>query len=305
MKFLIIVISLLLLTTAQAQVVSEVITSKSEYEYGEPIEITYRLSNKSNTFHAYQGTSTYAVYFEDFSGISLFPNYTTLDDYRDTLWPGEYLEYTWSLDPKLIGLPPISGEQTVSISVLGIRDSVSFQAPQYRGGPMSVYFNEELVDSASADSILAHYNIEIMRADYPSFKLEVNGYPIDSLSQAWQDKNYILEAHFSQRDMIEYIDVIRTNTEQIDSRQVFRLDQNYPNPFNPTTNIPLSLDRPSQTNISVYKITGEFVYEIYDGWLGAGQHYFSFTAPDLASGTYMYKVRVGDQEMVKTMTLIK
>lgn len=210
-----------------------------------------------------------------------------------------------ALDPKLIGLPPISGEQTVSISVLGVHDSVSFQAPQYRGGPMSVYFNEDLVDSASADSILAHYNIEIMRADYPSFKLEVNGYPIDSLSQAWQDNNYILEAYFSQRDMIESIDVIRTNTEQIDSRQVFRLDQNYPNPFNPSTNIPLSLDRPGQTNISVYKITGEFVYEIYDGWLGTGQHYFSFTASDLASGTYMYKVRVGDQEMVKTMTLIK
>ncbi|MBO6793501.1 MAG: T9SS type A sorting domain-containing protein [Balneolaceae bacterium] len=305
MKLLFCVISVLFVSSVQAQVVSEVSTSKSMYEYGEPIEITFTLSNQSDTFHSYQGTGTYSVHFVDFSGISLIPTYTTLDDFRDTLWSGESLEITWELNPEKLGLPPISGTQNITISVLGICDSVSFEAPKYRGGPMSVYFNEEVVDTMMADSILARYNAEILRDDFPSYNLELNGFQIDSLSEVWLEENYILEAHFDQRNDIDAIGWIRTDLEEEDSKLAFKLGQNYPNPFNPSTNIPLTIDTPGQTNISVYKVTGEKVFEIYDGWLGAGAHSFRFEASGLASGTYIYKVVYGNREAVQTMTLIK
>lgn len=305
MKLIFSVLVFLYLSPVQAQITTDIFTSKSEYAYGEPIEISYKISNQSEMYHAYKGTSTYVQHFVEFSGISLFPSYTTLDDYRDTLWPGEALEIIWELDPEKLGLPPISGMQNVSVSVLGICDTVNFVAPTYRGGPMSVYFNEELVDTTIADSILARYRAEILREDFPSYTIKLNGFQIDSLSTAWLEQDLILEVGFEERDNIEFVDWVRTHTETEEPTLAFHLDQNYPNPFNPTTRIPLVLAESGQTNVTVYTATGALVIEIFDGWLPSGRHYFDFRASGLASGTYYYKAIVNEREMIKSMTLIK
>jgi hypothetical protein len=286
-------------------VTKEIYTDKASYEYGEIIQITYSIDNQTNEYHSYKGTGTYSVHFVDFSGVSLIPTATTTDDFRDTLWPGESIEYIWELDPKVLGLPKESGEQSVSISMLGLIDSVSFNAPKYKGGPIQVYFNEEIVDTAEADRILNAYNAEIVRSRFPSYSLIIHGFQIDSLSDAWLADELILEAHFEQRNDIYEISYQRTDNEIEAPLLSFQLLQNYPNPFNPSTTIPFTLQKSGIVDLDIYDLKGALIKSVYRGWLQAGYHTFDFNAERIASGIYFYQLDFEGRSVIKSMTFVK
>lgn len=86
----------------------------------------------------------------------------------------------------------------------------------------------------------------------------------------------------------------------------FSLMQNYPNPFNPSTTIKFSIANESIVSLVVYSITGEKVIDLiqpvnYD----KGTYELSFNASRLASGSYIYTLKAGDQSISKKLTLIK
>jgi hypothetical protein len=83
------------------------------------------------------------------------------------------------------------------------------------------------------------------------------------------------------------------------------LEQNYPNPFNPTTEFAFSLDRATAVTLVVYDIAGREVDRLVERELGAGRHQVSWQPRDLASGTYFYRLRAGDNDAVGKCTLLK
>lgn len=85
----------------------------------------------------------------------------------------------------------------------------------------------------------------------------------------------------------------------------FELEQNYPNPFNPSTTIRFSLEKPSQTIISVYNTIGEKVAVLNDSYMDAGFYTVSFDASSLQSGIYFYELQAGNFRQIKKMMLIK
>ena len=85
----------------------------------------------------------------------------------------------------------------------------------------------------------------------------------------------------------------------------FGLAQNYPNPFNPTTTIPYTLARTEKVRLAVYDLMGKEVAVLVDGIQSAGSHEAQFTATNLTSGIYFYKLETSDQVLVKKMTLVK
>ncbi|KAA3609885.1 MAG: T9SS C-terminal target domain-containing protein [Calditrichaeota bacterium] len=85
----------------------------------------------------------------------------------------------------------------------------------------------------------------------------------------------------------------------------FTLYQNYPNPFNPATKIRFYLDKPSETSIKIYDISGRVVTTIKEGFLNTGFHIVEFNASNFASGIYIYEVSSGQQRLRKKMTLLK
>lgn len=95
----------------------------------------------------------------------------------------------------------------------------------------------------------------------------------------------------------------------------FHLAQNYPNPFNPTTTIEFTLGTPGQTgshrvDLNVYNILGQQVNELVSGTLPAGNHQVTWDGTDdagrqVASGIYLYRLRVGDASQSKKMLLLK
>lgn len=85
----------------------------------------------------------------------------------------------------------------------------------------------------------------------------------------------------------------------------FELRQNYPNPFNPVTNIEYDIPKNSNVKITVFDNAGKEVSVIVNEFKQAGRYTSSFSASNLASGVYFYKIQAGDFTAVKKMTLIK
>ena len=82
------------------------------------------------------------------------------------------------------------------------------------------------------------------------------------------------------------------------------LFQNYPNPFNPTTTISFSLPKTDYVELDIFNISGERVMSLgrpYD----VGQYQIVFDATKFSSGTYIYRLKVGDQIQTKKMILMK
>ena len=98
---------------------------------------------------------------------------------------------------------------------------------------------------------------------------------------------------------------ITTSVENGELPSGVSLGQNYPNPFNPSTTVTYTLDRPSPTELSVYDLTGRIVSTLVDGVQPAGNHEVRFSAADLPTGTYVYRLEVNGQSITRTMTLVR
>jgi hypothetical protein len=85
----------------------------------------------------------------------------------------------------------------------------------------------------------------------------------------------------------------------------FTLSQNYPNPFNPATIIRFSLPVQSFVELRVYNINGEEVALLVNQVKDAGSYDLKFDASGLSSGTYIYRLRAGNQVLTQKMILMK
>lgn len=86
---------------------------------------------------------------------------------------------------------------------------------------------------------------------------------------------------------------------------VFSLNQNYPNPFNPSTTISFSIPKEEFISLNIYNSLGEEVVEILNETKQAGNYEINFTAAELSSGIYFYKIQAGSFIQTKKMTLLK
>ena len=73
----------------------------------------------------------------------------------------------------------------------------------------------------------------------------------------------------------------------------FKLSQNYPNPFNPATTISYSIEKEGNVKINVYNSNGSKVATIMNEHKPARNYTVQFTASNLASGIYMYRLESG------------
>lgn len=85
----------------------------------------------------------------------------------------------------------------------------------------------------------------------------------------------------------------------------FALADAYPNPFNPTTNIRFSLREAGSITLGVYDITGRLVRTLANGSFPAGSHDVTFSAENLPSGTYVYRLQTEAGPVAGTIVLLK
>lgn len=97
--------------------------------------------------------------------------------------------------------------------------------------------------------------------------------------------------------------------------QTFVLKQNYPNPFNPMTTIEFSLgvsddEMMNKVSLDIYNILGRHVKSLVDDILMPGHYSIEWDATDnggqkIATGIYLYRLKVGSELQTKKMLLLK
>ncbi|MFA7228540.1 MAG: T9SS type A sorting domain-containing protein, partial [Melioribacteraceae bacterium] len=81
--------------------------------------------------------------------------------------------------------------------------------------------------------------------------------------------------------------------------------QNYPNPFNPTTMIRFALPKNGHVKLTIYDALGKEVATLINNELAAGSHNIEWTAKNMASGIYLYRIEAGNFVKVNKMLLVK
>jgi len=83
------------------------------------------------------------------------------------------------------------------------------------------------------------------------------------------------------------------------------LYQNYPNPFNPVTTIRYEIPEDGMVTIKIYDILGQEVKTLLNEFKQATRYEVDFNAGGLASGVYIYRMKVNDFITSKKMVLLK
>jgi len=100
----------------------------------------------------------------------------------------------------------------------------------------------------------------------------------------------------------EYSNEVSVEFSQPDS---YLLNQNYPNPFNPSTIISWQLPASNFVTLKIYDVLGNEVASLVKEEKPAGKFEVEFSATDLSSGIYYYKLAAGDFVDVKKLILLK
>jgi hypothetical protein len=85
----------------------------------------------------------------------------------------------------------------------------------------------------------------------------------------------------------------------------YKLFDAYPNPFNPTTTIRYSIPSDGIVELIVYNSIGEEVSELVNEFKSAGNYEIDFSAGDLTSGIYFYRIQTASFVETKKMILLK
>ena len=85
----------------------------------------------------------------------------------------------------------------------------------------------------------------------------------------------------------------------------YELFQNYPNPFNPSTVISYQVPVTGLVTIKVYNILGSEIATLVNEIKQEGSYHINYTAGNIASGTYFYRLQAGEFSSIKKLTFIK
>ena len=86
----------------------------------------------------------------------------------------------------------------------------------------------------------------------------------------------------------------------------YTLKQNYPNPFNPSTTIEFSLPAAETVSLIVYNSLGQEVERLVNQQrMATGTYRLTWTAENLPSGAYFYRLITGNRVQSRKMMLMK
>lgn len=87
--------------------------------------------------------------------------------------------------------------------------------------------------------------------------------------------------------------------------QKFVLLQNYPNPFNGQTSIGFEIPSAGRVELELYDIMGRKIKTLLHEQKNAGQHSYNLTENNLASGTYIVRLKTSDFSKAIKLLLMK
>ena len=163
------------------------------------------------------------------------------------------------------------------------------------GEPVNMGFIELFNPNIGSDSLhISYYAFHFLKKGSFAYEGRISG-------GQW------LEGRINPIQLAQYLEFV-TGSEKESSGVIpegFKLFQNYPNPFNPTTKIKYTLPKPELVKIEVFNLLGQKITTLLNKQIESGSHEVEFTAKNLPSGIYYYRISAGEFQQVKKMVLLK
>jgi len=105
-----------------------------------------------------------------------------------------------------------------------------------------------------------------------------------------------------KRPLSELVGIINAHNDLPNEYMLF---QNYPNPWNPSTTIKYTIAENSTVSIKVYDILGNEIRSLVNEKKPAGNYEITFSAANIPSGIYFYRLQAGNFIETKKMVFLK
>ena len=154
--------------------------------------------------------------------------------------------------------------------------------------------NQSMIDHITVTNELVEDHIEgAQRVENPSY--------IGSYISTTSDHAPVWTRFDFSRSLVSIDDPLS------ESPRSFELNQNYPNPFNPNTNISFTLPERADVSLKVYDVMGRQVATLANNRsFTGGSHTLSFDASTLASGMYIYRLKMDNgMTLSRKMMIVK
>ncbi len=125
---------------------------------------------------------------------------------------------------------------------------------------------------------------------------------IDSYNNKWISgyPNYGI-AIFNENGIVNITSV----DYNFNSTQDFQLYQNYPNPFNPFTKISYQIPQQGFVTLKIFDVLGREIATLVNEEKPEGRYEVNFSSKGIASGVYIYRMKVNDFIESKKMILLR
>jgi hypothetical protein len=294
-----------------------VTTNKTNYSYGEIIEVEVSIYNNTDSTILFHPECVYPVWVR-IKGVEFIEIHSLADWCERYLTKGERETWTYQLNPSTLGFPVSDGEQIIYGSGYSHLDSVKITAPKYYGGIIEVKY-DYVFEKEKRDNFFNSLNASVIKRD----TIE----DIQKIDELWSIKDksidsLVYEQNRSQ-DRFGYVDTYRLFEQgnkvvtSIDKKESipnsYILMNNYPNPFNPSTNIEYTLPTAkAEYNVSlkIYNSLGQLVCVLVNTDQTAGTYKVVWDGRDsngnkMPSGIYFYVLKAGDVKLTKKMILLR
>ncbi len=175
-----------------------------------------------------------------------------------------------------------------------------------------MYCGKELIETSEGEHVLDNVlSIYKLINDVP---IRVGAIESDYMIQDFQILDNGSEESFdillSHNNFFSIYSCQATPNGNLDITPVILNSSNYPNPFNPETTISYHIPKKGNVTVDIYNIKGQKVRSLLKEEQEAGQHSIIWKGHNdqgqkVSSGTYLYRVKSGDEEIVNKMMLVK
>ena len=87
--------------------------------------------------------------------------------------------------------------------------------------------------------------------------------------------------------------------------RAFQLHQNYPNPFNPQTTIRYELPVNGNVTLDIVDLNGRVIRTILDEYKQAGTYALTWSAKNVSSGIYFFRLQAENNVLLKKCVVLK
>ena len=289
---------------AQPTFTAEASVDQETYAYGEVITARFVVRNESGETATLWGSDGCAPYIQ--LGTLRTPGEASACTQAEVPYvfdARESVTWVWTLDPVTLGVPDTDGPQTVRMNLSGtcglgeygqedrcaVRDSASFQAPLFLGGPLRVFYDP--ADADSVRSLKQAYGATVRDSTTRSFGVE-EGWTVSGMTLpraiAALDANDVIESVYPDRTVAPS-EVFSTSASPRPAPALVTLPA--PNPTGGAASFTVRPAQGGHVTVDLVDLLGRRVAVLHDGPLeGGAAHRFVVAAGALPAGVYVVRV---------------